>query len=141
MVCWDSWFPESCRILALKGAEIIFCPTWVEDWGGKRGVPTERKALSIVRATENQLFFVDVVACGYTEVIPNQRMRLAGHSRLMSPGPGGRILTEAGYEPKLLVADLHLKEIYEKRAQFKIFETRQPYTYEEITKSRVSRKQ
>jgi hypothetical protein len=25
-ICYDSWFPEVARILALKGAEIIFCP-------------------------------------------------------------------------------------------------------------------
>lgn len=132
IVCWDAWFPESCRILALRGAEIIFCPTWVEAWGGKRGVPAERKALSIVRAAENQLFFVDVVACGYVEAMPGRKMRLAGHSRIVSPGMGGRILAEGGYKPALLIADLELKEIQEKRAQFRIFETRKPKTYGDI---------
>jgi N-carbamoylputrescine amidase len=27
LVCWDQWFPEGARSLALKGAEIIFYPT------------------------------------------------------------------------------------------------------------------
>ena len=27
LICWDQWFPEAARILALKGAEIIFIPT------------------------------------------------------------------------------------------------------------------
>lgn len=27
-VCWDMQFPEVCRILALRGAEIVLCPTW-----------------------------------------------------------------------------------------------------------------
>ena len=27
LICWDHWFPESARILRLKGAEIIFIPT------------------------------------------------------------------------------------------------------------------
>lgn len=26
-ICWDQWFPETARILALKGAEILFFPT------------------------------------------------------------------------------------------------------------------
>ncbi len=26
MICYDNWFPEVSRVLALKGAEIIFCP-------------------------------------------------------------------------------------------------------------------
>jgi N-carbamoylputrescine amidase len=26
-ICWDQWFPESARIMALKGAELLFFPT------------------------------------------------------------------------------------------------------------------
>ncbi len=26
-VCWDQWFPETARVLALKGAEVLFYPT------------------------------------------------------------------------------------------------------------------
>ncbi|MGX5173178.1 N-carbamoylputrescine amidase [Aliikangiella sp. IMCC44653] len=26
-ICWDQWFPEAARIMALKGAEVIFYPT------------------------------------------------------------------------------------------------------------------
>ncbi|WP_444994807.1 N-carbamoylputrescine amidase [Aliikangiella sp. IMCC44359] len=26
-ICWDQWFPEAARVLALKGAEVIFYPT------------------------------------------------------------------------------------------------------------------
>ena len=26
-ICWDQWFPEAARIMALKGAEILFYPT------------------------------------------------------------------------------------------------------------------
>jgi N-carbamoylputrescine amidase len=27
LICWDQWYPEAARMLALKGAEIIFIPT------------------------------------------------------------------------------------------------------------------
>lgn len=27
IICWDQWYPESARLTALQGAEIIFCPT------------------------------------------------------------------------------------------------------------------
>ena len=27
LICWDQWYPEAARLLALKGAEIIFIPT------------------------------------------------------------------------------------------------------------------
>jgi len=28
-VCWDQWFPESARIMALKGADLLFYPTGI----------------------------------------------------------------------------------------------------------------
>ena len=34
MVCWDQWFPEAARLMALAGAEILFYPTaigWLEE--------------------------------------------------------------------------------------------------------------
>ncbi len=34
-ICWDQWFPEGARALALKGAEIIFYPTAI-GWPGKQ---------------------------------------------------------------------------------------------------------
>lgn len=132
VVCWDAWFPESCRIVALKGADIIFCPTWIEAWDGKRGTPEAWRMISIVRASANQLFFVNVEACGHTKLLSGKKMRLAGHSRIVSPGPGGRILAEAGFEPKLLIGDLDLNEVQQKRKQFRIFETRKPNAYREI---------
>ena len=40
LICWDQWFPEAARLMALRGAEIIFYPTaigWLtsekEEWG------------------------------------------------------------------------------------------------------------
>ena len=47
MICWDSQFPEVARMLAWKGAEVIFVPIW----GGN---------LTVVktRAIENQVYLV-----------------------------------------------------------------------------------
>ncbi len=30
-ICWDQWFPEAARIMALKGADILFYPTAIGD--------------------------------------------------------------------------------------------------------------
>jgi len=39
IICWDQWYPESARLTALHGAEIIFCPTAI-GW-----LPEEKAAL------------------------------------------------------------------------------------------------
>ncbi len=41
-ICWDQWFPETARVLALKGAEAIFYPTAIgsepqdPEWDSRR---------------------------------------------------------------------------------------------------------
>lgn len=47
MICWDLAFPEPARMLALKGAEVIFMPIW----GGN-------VTLAQARAIENQVYLV-----------------------------------------------------------------------------------
>ncbi len=37
-ICWDQWFPEAARIMALKGAQLLFYPTAI----GSFAVPVER---------------------------------------------------------------------------------------------------
>ncbi len=133
-ICWDLWFPESTRILALRGAEVIFCPTWVEDWGGESGVPEDRKNLGKVRAGENLFYVVDIVSCGKTEIPEVGEMRLAGHSRITGPGERvmAKVYAEAKYEPELIIAELDLDLIKKKREEFKVFQTRNPENYGDL---------
>jgi len=46
-ICWDVYFPEPARVLALQGAEVIFLPIW----GGNL-------TLARARAIENQIYLV-----------------------------------------------------------------------------------
>ncbi|HET9052221.1 MAG TPA: nitrilase-related carbon-nitrogen hydrolase, partial [Candidatus Dormibacteraeota bacterium] len=63
IVCFDIWFPEPARALALAGADVVACPTnWVSSF--KRRVYDERgwcqgDYMAVARAAENGL----VVAC------------------------------------------------------------------------------
>ena len=47
MICWDVFFPEPARMLALNGAEVIFMPIW----GGNL-------TLAKARSIENQIYLV-----------------------------------------------------------------------------------
>ncbi len=47
LICWDLHFPESARMLALQGAEIIFFPNWDSD-----------VVITKARAIENQVYLV-----------------------------------------------------------------------------------
>ncbi len=42
LICWDQWYPEAARIVALKGAEIIFYPTAI-GWAVNQDSETNRQ--------------------------------------------------------------------------------------------------
>jgi predicted amidohydrolase len=62
-VCWDMRFPEVCRVLALRGARIVFCPTW--GW---------ESVYAGNRARENGIYVAGAMAVPYGG--PVQRVRI-----------------------------------------------------------------
>ena len=63
LVCYDAWFPEAIRTLAMRGAEILCVPAnapddWVPD-GQRRGGLTMLGAHAIAGANANRIY----VAC------------------------------------------------------------------------------
>jgi predicted amidohydrolase len=63
LICYDAWFPEVARTLALRGADLLCVPANVpDDWvpeGQRRGELTMLNAHAISHANANRLF----VAC------------------------------------------------------------------------------
>jgi N-carbamoylputrescine amidase len=45
MVCWDQWYPEAARIMALKGAEVLIYPTAI-GWDGEDSEEEKQKQLA-----------------------------------------------------------------------------------------------
>lgn len=96
VICWDIAFPEIIRKVALKGADIIFCPA---NWGiggnplqASYKFSIEKKYMSAfitARAFENELGIVFANVCGrYTSPIYSDRM--AGQTQICYP-PFGTI--------------------------------------------------
>lgn len=135
-ICWELNFPELIRRYALAGAEIVFCPTWVEDWrDGLDGVAEERRRISLTRAAENQFYFADVIAAGYTDSnVETGRMRMAGHSTVASPGPMSQVVAKGEYSEELIIADIDLDLIRKKREFLPLLYNRRPEMYSELLK-------
>lgn len=77
-ICYDGSFPESCRILALAGADLLILPT---NW--PPGADTFAQFLPNARALENHVYYMSVNRIG-TE----RGFRFIGQSRLC--GTDGR---------------------------------------------------
>ena len=87
LICWDSAFPEVSRMLALNGAEILFCPIW----GDVRG-PESWKITARSRAMDNGVYFVTNIFDGHSVIV----------------NPAGDILQESGTQGTFFTSTVDL---------------------------------
>ena len=103
LICFEIAFPELTRIIALKGASLIFVPS---------SAPEEAdylwEARLKARAIDNQLFVVGVNRCGE---IGNERY--IGRSMVVSPR--GETIYACKNEEEIASVDLDLEEIVRER--------------------------
>lgn len=118
MICYDLRFPELCRALALKGAQIVLVSA---QWPRVRLSPWD--ILLQARAVENQLFIVAANRCGYENGV-----EFGGHSQIISPR--GEIVVKAGNETAALYAELDFREIETCRKEIPSLTERVPEAYE-----------
>jgi predicted amidohydrolase len=67
-ICYDYFYPRSTEILALKGAEIVFAPTWGTTFADQDG-RVEGQNIFRVRARDNGVYLVGSVYDGDSMVI------------------------------------------------------------------------
>ncbi len=118
MICADNNHPEPARILALKGAEIVFMPA---AW---RVQESDIWQLLIrCHALENNVYVA--VANHYAQM---DDLFLFGHS--MIAGPRGQVIEELTEDQGgLIVRTIDLEEIYECRANMPSLKDRHPEDY------------
>ena len=119
--CWDNLFPEGSRILAVKGARVIFSPRGTGDYS----VPRWRTALA-ANAMANGCFVATANRIG----LEGDLYRFGGDSFVS--GPDGRIIAAATQEDEALVVTLDLREVEESRKEWPFLEDRRPHIYREI---------
>ena len=94
MICYDGWFPEMARGLALRGAEVILHPTLTTT-------PDREQELVMARANAiaNQCYVIN----------PNAIVTIGG-GRSVGVDPQGRVLFEGGSGEELIpeILDLDL---------------------------------
>ncbi len=129
-VCWDQWFPEAARLLALAGAEIVFYPTaigWLseekETWGADQ-VDAWRTSMR-GHAIANGMFVAAVNRVGREDTI-----EFWGHSFCCDPY--GRVLIEAKAtaEPRLVTATLDRSLVETARTHWPFLRDRRIDAYE-----------
>ena len=124
-ICYDRHFPECARILALKGAEILFNPSATTEGKSKYLWELEQPA----QAVANGVFIGANNRVGLEK--PWEFGKFYGSSYFVDPR--GKILVKGSEDnDEVVVADLDLDQIREVRDGWQFFRDRRPELYTEI---------
>lgn len=124
-ICWDQWYPETARILALMGAELLLFPTAIGNEPHDPDLDTSRlwRRAMIGHAVSN---VIPVVASN--RIGTEEGQRFYGHSFIADQR--GDLVAEFGSEETgVLVATLDLALARRHRAAFGFFRDRRPDLY------------
>ncbi len=132
-ICWDQWYPEAARCMALMGAEILFYPSAIgsEPQDGSIDSKDHWQACMLGHAAAN---LIPVVASNRIGTEEDEDSRIIFYGSSFIAGPQGNILLEAGRtEETVLVAEFDLDKLEKQRLEWGVFRDRRPDLYRIIT--------
>lgn len=140
MVCWDQWYPEAARLMALQGAEMLIYPTAI----GYAATDTpdeqqrQRRAWQTVQrghAVANGLPVVAVNRVGFEADPSGQTDGIDFWGTSFVAGPQGELLYEASStEEESVVVDIDIDHSEQVRRWWPFLRDRRIDAYEDITK-------
>ena len=140
LVCWDQWYPEAARLMALAGAELLLYPTAIgwdpaDDAAEKS---RQREAWITVQRGHAIANGLPVLACNRTGLEPSPEhagrgIRFWGSSFVA--GPQGELVAQAGTDqPQLLRAQVDLARSESVRRIWPFLRDRRIDAYDDLLK-------
>jgi N-carbamoylputrescine amidase len=139
LVCWDQWYPEAARLMALAGAEVLVYPTAIgwdpDDTSDER--ERQRQAWMLSHRGHAVANGIPVLSCNRTGFEPSpigaSGIRFWGSSHAL--GAQGEILAEAGTDtPEILYATLDLARSEQVRRMWPFLRDRRIDAYADLLK-------
>lgn len=132
-ICWDQWFPETARCLALKGAEMLLFPTAI---GSELYLPLDSKdhwqRCMQGHAAANIMPVIASNRIGTEkDEIHNTELTFYGSS-FITDETGAKIAEANRTDETVLVAEFDLDAIALKRRQWGVFRDRRPEMYQTL---------
>lgn len=111
LVCWDQWYPEAARLMALAGAELLLYPTAI-GWD-LRDNPAERErqrdawqTVQRAHAVANGLPVLSCNRCGHEPAPTAGEPGIQFWGNSFACGPQGEWLAQSGEQDETLMVDL-----------------------------------
>ena len=140
LVCWDQWYPEAARLMALKGAELLIYPTAI-GWESSDADDEKVRQLNAwiisqrAHAVANGLPVISVNRVGH-EPDPSMQtngIQFWGNSFVV--GPQGEFLAQAGNDrPENIVVEIDMERSENVRRWWPFLRDRRIDEYGGLTK-------
>ena len=140
LVCWDQWYPEAARLMALQGAEILIYPTAIgyAKYDTEDEQQRQREAWTTVmrgHAVANGLPVVAVNRVGYEPDPSEQTGGIQFWGSSFIAGPQGELLYRASdNEEESIVAEIDIKHSEDVRRWWPFLRDRRIENYGNITR-------
>ena len=139
LVCWDQWYPEGARLMALAGAELLLYPTAIgwDPGDDQAEKDRQRNAWLLSHRGHAVANGLPVLSCNRVGHEPSpvgaSGIDFWGSSHVL--GPQGEFLAEAGIEaPELLMAEVDLQRREHVRRIWPFLRDRRIDAYGDLTK-------
>jgi len=140
LVCWDQWYPEAARLMAMKGAEILFYPTAI-GWDPSDTIDEKNRqqgaweTIQRAHAVANSVPVIVANRTGFeaSPDDPNIGIQFWGHSFIA--GPQGEILAMASDDKEqVLSAELDMGRSENIKRIWPYFRDRRIDSYDDLSK-------
>jgi len=140
LVCWDQWYPEAARIMAIQGADLLIYPTAIgwESTDGDEEKERQKEAWIISQrghAVANGLPVISVNRVGHEPDPSNQTDGIQFWGNSFIAGPQGEFIVQASNnKEENLVVDVDLNKSEDVRRIWPFFRDRRIDAYDPILK-------
>ncbi|WP_136478056.1 N-carbamoylputrescine amidase [Pseudomonas sp. DG56-2] len=131
-ICWDQWFPETARCLALMGAEVLLFPTAIGSEPGATELDSRDHWQMAMRghAAANILPVVASNRVGLEAATTDPELQMTFYGSSFISNHKGKMLAEADRDTSgVLVQHLDLAAMREERLTWGIYRDRRPEMY------------
>ncbi|AEM48541.1 N-carbamoylputrescine amidase [Acidithiobacillus ferrivorans SS3] len=127
-ICWDQWFPEAARVMALQGAEILLYPTAI---GSEPQAPEINSRGHWTRVMQGHAAanLVPVVAANRVGREIGRESEITFYGGSFISDATGALIVHAEQEETILYADFDLQALAAQRLEWGLFRDRRPELY------------
>ena len=131
-ICWDQWYPECARAMALQGAELLLYPTAIgSEPAASGGLDTKdmwQRAMQ-GHAVANAMYVAGVNRVGTERSLDGRSEATFYGSSFVADPTGAKVAEADRTSDALVLADLHVGAARRFRAGFGFFRDRRPELY------------